>query len=352
VELIEAEEKVELEIPEGVSEGNPDIQFQMKKLEQAAVLTTTNLPESVFALPNKIFDFKALTGVKNLVSEFTKSIVVRLSYTEEDVAGLDEASLKIYRWHDSVWEALENCRVDRQEKVIQCTTNKFSVFGLFGSLATDPVANGKSKTLRWKGMARGDFTSAATQHINRDNFEEHYARSKAEVAKLNEGIPGEVVYRTNSWGEKVFLTYLSGRVALDRFPYRFQNLIAFSQRVFDKLKSEPTESGMHASASKIPTLTEKYEVMKQTYQVEPERFHSVASDPKWKTRKLLAVDQVRSHEVQRNYLEKNPIQEYKHKRKLSSSYKASRIKGKNMEVVRMCVSGKCFSMDDYLKKAN
>lgn len=349
VALSEGESSVALQVPQNVTSSSSNVQFQIKKLESSAVLGTTSTPNAeVSMVSSKIYDFKALSDVNTSITEFSKKITISLTYTDDEIKGLDEGSLRIYRWHDNEWQNLDNCVVNGETNTISCQTDKFSVFGLFGEGSNgDSSLNGKAKTIRWAGMKRGEVMSASPQVVNKENFVTYYEKSQTQVAMLNQGIPGTIQTTLNRWGEEVFLAYVPGRMALDRFPYRFQNLIAFTQRVMQPM---PLIGGMHAAASEFANWTDKYQSMKQTYQKPVERLHASAPTFPKEERRTLAEDQVRSHLRQREYNRNHPVPFYRFIRDISEMHASSRIKRtKNMKTVKMCQDNACVSMEEYLQ---
>jgi hypothetical protein len=54
-------------------------------------------------------------------------------YSDSDIQGIDETSLRIHRLNGSSWNEAENCIVYAQENRVRCTTSTFSTYALFGS---------------------------------------------------------------------------------------------------------------------------------------------------------------------------------------------------------------------------
>ena len=123
---------IELDIPTGFAEDPTD--FQIKGLESETVLDSLSSPTNYSSVGDSLFDIKALATPATTVEEFDSAVEVSMSYTEDDIAGLSEPSLKIYRNHDEEWSSLEDCTVDADANTVTCTTSNFSVLGLFGEV--------------------------------------------------------------------------------------------------------------------------------------------------------------------------------------------------------------------------
>jgi len=86
---------------------------------------------------NVVFDLKALTDPASTINSFSPAAKISLSYSDNDITGLNESTLKIYRNNNGVWSALDSCSADASANTVSCSTNNFSVFGLFGQPADE-----------------------------------------------------------------------------------------------------------------------------------------------------------------------------------------------------------------------
>jgi hypothetical protein len=120
-----------LTIPVGAT--GADATYQIKSLDQTAVLLTSGIPGGVTKAGNYAFDLKSLTGVGTSITSFSQPISITLTYQNSDVSGIDESSLIMYRWDGSAWTALTGCVVNTTANTITCATSNFSVFVLFGT---------------------------------------------------------------------------------------------------------------------------------------------------------------------------------------------------------------------------
>jgi hypothetical protein len=115
--------------------------FQAKKIGKTATLIVTSLPTGYIAAGDYIYDLEALTGVSAKLTTFLAALTVKITYTDTDIAGIDENSLKIFRWDGSTWAILTGCVVDPTANTVTCTTDTFSMFGLFGVESVDDETN-------------------------------------------------------------------------------------------------------------------------------------------------------------------------------------------------------------------
>lgn len=143
-ELVTGVDKsINLSIPAGTV--SDDASFQIKQLDQAPALLVTGTPSGAIASSSHVYDLKALTDANTAITSFNDQITITLNYLDEDVVGIVESSLLIYRWDGVTWNPLSGCVVDTTLNTITCTTTNFSVFSLFGTPIPSPsssVTNG------------------------------------------------------------------------------------------------------------------------------------------------------------------------------------------------------------------
>ena len=123
-----------------------DANFQIKQLDKTAVNSVTSLPAGYSGIGSYYYDLKALTDVSTSLSSFNNAITVSVVYSASDVSGINESSLKIYRWDGSNWNQLSNCSVNTSTKIVSCTTTGFSVFGLFGQASSSSSSASSSSS--------------------------------------------------------------------------------------------------------------------------------------------------------------------------------------------------------------
>ncbi len=93
-------------------------------------------PDSgLFLIAGCLYQITAQQADGNLVTEFSKALTLNFSYTDEQIAGLDEASLKIYYWDGTDWTAIENSQVDVDNNMVTALVEHFTLFALIGTKA-------------------------------------------------------------------------------------------------------------------------------------------------------------------------------------------------------------------------
>ena len=117
-------------VPASFSSQNAN--FQIHQLDKTTVISQTSVPSGYLSAGTSLYELKSLADNTTVISSFDAPISVSIPYTQDDITGLDESTLKIYRWDNSSWNQLSSCSVDTSHKIVSCTTNHFSVFGIFG----------------------------------------------------------------------------------------------------------------------------------------------------------------------------------------------------------------------------
>jgi len=126
-------------IPSGYA--NDDADFQIKQINRESALLAVGNPVNMLLAGGKVYDVKALTDANTSITSFSKPLSIALQYTAEDIAGLAESSLAIYRWDPGTgWAKLDNCTVDTVARSVTCTTTHFSTFALYGTAKVPALA--------------------------------------------------------------------------------------------------------------------------------------------------------------------------------------------------------------------
>jgi peptidoglycan hydrolase-like protein with peptidoglycan-binding domain len=81
---------------------------------------------------NRVYTLDFFDTPTTTTSTFNESLSLTINYSDDDVVGMDESTLKIYRYDGSVWSELPNCSVDTNLNTITCETDKFSTFVIGG----------------------------------------------------------------------------------------------------------------------------------------------------------------------------------------------------------------------------
>lgn len=107
--------------------------FQIKQINTSVALASIGNPSGKTPVGDA-YDIKALEDTLTAVSSFTEPVSVTIPYTQAQIIGLVENTLRIYRWNNNIgWQALSDCVVNTTTRTVSCTTPGFSTFVLFGS---------------------------------------------------------------------------------------------------------------------------------------------------------------------------------------------------------------------------
>ncbi len=130
--LSNATTTISLNIPPAVTD--TDAVFQIKLLTKEDVVNASGVPDNaLIQAETELFDLKAYTAIDTKVSTFNEPIEITMSYDTADIVGIDETTLKIYRYDEEAWYLTDDCSVDVDTNEITCKTNDFSVFSVFGT---------------------------------------------------------------------------------------------------------------------------------------------------------------------------------------------------------------------------
>jgi len=146
--------------------------IQVKTMPSAIVLDQIGFPsDTLNEVGLSVFDVKAIIDGDTILDSFDAEVTIRYEYTDQEILGLNESSLRLYHYtSDNEWVVLNNCSLDMAANTITCTTPSFSIFGLFGS---DAVATVSSKS---GGVRFG------CKDMNASNYDA-FSKSKPELCK-------------------------------------------------------------------------------------------------------------------------------------------------------------------------
>jgi hypothetical protein len=121
-----------------VSDNSASVSFPAGAVSMDTSVTIT--PTETFTAPastqgaagNKAFEFKAEVGTAT-ITNFAKNVTLTFKYSDSDIAGLKESTLKVYYWNTSTnkW-VLVGGTVDAAANTITATTNHFTLFTVIG----------------------------------------------------------------------------------------------------------------------------------------------------------------------------------------------------------------------------
>lgn len=135
-----------IDVPAGAT--GSDAVYQIKLLNQGDALNEIDSPSGVVVAGDYVYDLKAFTQAGTPITSFNEPITVTLSYSDNDVSGIDESSLVIYHYSGGTWAALADCVVDTTANTVTCTTTGFSVFGIFGTSTSSSSSSSSGSMTR------------------------------------------------------------------------------------------------------------------------------------------------------------------------------------------------------------
>lgn len=129
--------------PSNFTATTSSIVIQIQSLAGTTTLSTLGKPsDALLAVGVVVFDVKAIIDSRTVLDSFDAPVTIRYQYTDEDIRGLNELSLRLYHYHNNTWLPLNDCVVDGDNNVITCSTPSFSIFSLFGRTATVTISGG------------------------------------------------------------------------------------------------------------------------------------------------------------------------------------------------------------------
>ncbi len=161
---------VSLTVPSGFSAS--DAYFQIKKLDPTSVSNAISSPSGYSIVDTFIYDIKALSSTTSSVTSFNSAITITIAYSTTSISGLNESSLRIYRFDGSQWQQLSNCTVDAPANSVSCTTTAFSVFGLYGQTSTTPASTSSTsltQSIIVKSLLRTTAVTPTSSTSSADN---------------------------------------------------------------------------------------------------------------------------------------------------------------------------------------
>ncbi len=138
--------------PANFTATSSSVVIQIKSLAATSVLDVIGFPAGGLSRASGIaFDITALMDNETVLDSFDAPVTVSYAYSDADVSGLEESSLRMYHYASGSWERLEDCEVDAGANTITCSAPHFSVFALFGT----PVQEAAPVTLAVGGSIQG-----------------------------------------------------------------------------------------------------------------------------------------------------------------------------------------------------
>lgn len=120
--------KIELTVlPEAVSENT---NFTINPIDISSI-SQPDPASGLFLIAGLVYEIKAQRDGE-FITTFDKSLTLTFTYTDEQIEGLDETSLKIYYWDEENWIALENSEVNTDNNSVTASIDHFTLFALMG----------------------------------------------------------------------------------------------------------------------------------------------------------------------------------------------------------------------------
>ena len=120
------------------------------------VITNQPVPSGQSIVGGYVFNLTATSGT-TIVTTFSKNITLTFVYTNTQITGLNEDTLKIYYWNGSQWVALSTI-VDKANNKLTAVTTHFTYFAMMGEAGVTPTP-GMAKPEDY-GLKEGDLIRA------------------------------------------------------------------------------------------------------------------------------------------------------------------------------------------------
>lgn len=186
---------IEVEVPAGAS-SDDQVFIQTNILDKTTAQAALSLPAGKSKWLGSAAQINALTDATTPKSDaFNEPVEVTLEYTDDELNGTDENSLKIYRHDGTTWYELDNCSVNTVDNVVTCYTTRFSTFGIFGEESSGSISGNTPSS--------SSGGSKSTNTVEDDNTEEVVMDSEAEnmeevVSEETENDTEEVMEESSS----------------------------------------------------------------------------------------------------------------------------------------------------------
>ena len=123
----------------------------------SSVVSAKPAPSGENIVGGYVYNFTATSGGLS-VTTFSKNITLTFTYTDSQVSGLNEDTLKVYYWDGSKWTSLTST-IDKVNNKVTVATNHFTYFAIMGEKGTTPPTTGMAKPEDY-GLKEGDLIRA------------------------------------------------------------------------------------------------------------------------------------------------------------------------------------------------
>jgi hypothetical protein len=205
--LIENGKTITVVTPPNFTATSSTVVIQIKGLDSETVFSTTSRPSGVNSAANIVFDVTALINGTTVLDSFDIPVTMSYTYSDGEIAGLEESSLAMYHYHNNAWIKLNDCSVNTTTNTIICTTPSFSIFGIFGS----PVVVAQSKNT----TSPGSSTKLGCKDTNASNYD-YFSSSDPKLCRYENKIDTKISSVNSGAGKNIFQKNLkSGSVHED-----------------------------------------------------------------------------------------------------------------------------------------
>lgn len=173
--------------------GTYETVFKIASVDESIVGETAPSPAGNTLV--SAFDLNVLSqGVE--ITSFSENVTLTITYSDSQVTGLDESTLKIYRWDGTQWIALEST-VNKDTNTVTATTKDFSYFSVMGEPTSgEPIAEIEKPITE---MTIEELTAKIAE------IQAQITLLQVELEKLTEGKTLDVNLGYNDSGDKVEL---------------------------------------------------------------------------------------------------------------------------------------------------
>lgn len=155
---------ITIETPANFTATSSSVVIQIKSMDATTVLGSIGKPtDSLMNAAGIVFNVTALIDNTTELDSFDVPVTVTYEYTDADIVGLDESTLSMYHYRDSVWSELDSCVVDEAANTITCEAPHFSVFAIFGNTASSGGPSGTTLEGRIRNLERSGNIAKANQ---------------------------------------------------------------------------------------------------------------------------------------------------------------------------------------------
>ncbi|OGJ01513.1 hypothetical protein A3G98_00230 [Candidatus Nomurabacteria bacterium RIFCSPLOWO2_12_FULL_37_8] len=118
--------------------------FQLQSLSRNEFITSITAPGSKRYSLAPVYHIAAFNSPTSTISTFAQPITITFTYTDSDIEGINESTLKLYRYDGSSWYELSGCSVNVSTNNITCTSSGFSEIVLIGDASTTTASGSSS----------------------------------------------------------------------------------------------------------------------------------------------------------------------------------------------------------------